>query len=204
MAYVGIQVSVGGSYDYSTLGCTHHCPGDVGILKNLPGMEIVLPGTANEFDSLFRQSYLNQNPTYFRLSERENITSYNIQFGKAEIIQKGNLATIIAVGTALKTVLEAIIDLDVTILYYTTVFPFDADTLRESYSSHKILLCEPYYSGILAVEIYKTLQLKPIILDCIGVPYKFLTNYGHAEEHDESIGFTAKNIRERTLRLIHE
>ena len=91
-----------------------------------------------------------------------------------------------------------------TILYYTTVFPFDADTLRESYSSHKILLCEPYYSGILAVEIYKTLQLKPIILDCIGVPYKFLTNYGHAEEHDESIGFTAKNIRERTLRLIHE
>jgi len=36
-------VSVGGSFDYSHLGCTHHCYEDVSILRPLPNMEIFLP-----------------------------------------------------------------------------------------------------------------------------------------------------------------
>ena len=35
----GNFVSVGNSYDYAALGCTHHCPADVGILKNIPEKE---------------------------------------------------------------------------------------------------------------------------------------------------------------------
>ena len=70
----GNFVSVGASYDYAALGCTHHCPGDVGMLKNIPNMEIVLPGTAKEFDILFRESYANGHPTYYRLSEKQTQT----------------------------------------------------------------------------------------------------------------------------------
>ena len=50
-------VAVGGSYDYSALGPTHHCPGDVGVLNELPGMEIIIPGSQEEFDYLFRERY---------------------------------------------------------------------------------------------------------------------------------------------------
>ena len=67
----GNIVSVGGSYDYAALGCTHHCPGDVAILHALPGMEIVVPGAPQEYDQLFRTAYANGQPTYFRLSERK-------------------------------------------------------------------------------------------------------------------------------------
>jgi transketolase len=200
----GNFVSIGASYDYVALGCTHHCPGDVGILKNLPDMEIVLPGTPSEFDILFNQAYSNQNPTYFRLSDRSNPQGYNVKFGKAEIIKKGKLVTIVVVGPALKPVLEASKDIDVTILYYTTVAPFDGETLRENCVSSKIMLCEPYYSGALSADILNALKPNPIVLDFVGVPHIFLTNYGLAEEHDELIGLTAKNIRERIERLIHE
>jgi deoxyxylulose-5-phosphate synthase len=57
----GNFVSVGASYDYAALGCTHHCPADVSSLLNIPNFEIAVPGNANEFDSLFdeRSPYRN-------------------------------------------------------------------------------------------------------------------------------------------------
>lgn len=198
----GNFVSVGASYDYAALGCTHHCPGDVGMLKNIPNMEIVLPGTATEFNLLFKESYANGNPTYYRLSEKTNTSDYPVKFGKAEIIKKGKLATIIAVGPMLELAIMATEGLDVTILYYTTVIPFDKKTLKENSESGKILLCEPYYKGALLPEILETLSSTPVLLESVGVPMQMLTNYGAPSEHDESIGLTYKNIREKLLKLI--
>ena len=198
----GNFVSVGASYDYAALGCTHHCPGDVGVLKNLPGMEIVLPGTAEEFDTLFRQAYANGHPTYFRLSERNNSSTFPVTFGKAEVVQSGKELTIIAVGSALEPVLEAAREYDVTVLYYTTVVPFDAETLRKYAQSSKILLCEPYYSGILTSDIMNALHPKPVTIDLVGVPARFLSEYGTIDEHNERIGLTGKHIKTKIAALI--
>ena len=198
----GNFISVGASYDYAALGCTHHCPGDVGILKNLPGMEIVLPGTSQEFDILFHQGYTNGHPTYYRLSERSNSLECKVTFGKAEVIRKGSRLVIVAVGSALEQVIEAAKDFDVTILYYTTVMPFDVVTLKENTNCSKLLLCEPYYTGILSSEIITALFPNPITLDYAGVPLKLLTNYGLVEEHDEQIGLTSKHIKNKIERLI--
>lgn len=200
----GNFISVGSSYDYAALGCTHHCPGDVGILKNLPGMEIILPGTSDEFDILFRQVYANNNPTYFRLSERHNSTEHMVSFGRAEVVKQGEQATVIAIGPILEAVIDACKELDVTILYYTTVIPFDADTLKKNAVSAKIVLCEPYYSGGLTSEILHALKPRPITLECIGIPYKMLTNYGLAAEHDDYLGLTPSKIRERIIDFIYE
>jgi len=201
----GNFVSVGGSYDYASLGCTHHCPGDVGLLQNIPGMEIIVPGTASEFHALFQQTYANSSPTYYRLSERENTTPQLVNFGRANLVRKGNLATIVVVGPTLDLVLEGARDHDVSIVYYSTLAPFDALTLRENLSaSGKILLVEPFYSGTLTNEIVRATYPRPVIIDSIGVPRKFLTNYGKATEHDEVMGFTASNIRMRLEALINE
>jgi transketolase len=200
----GNFISIGGSYDYAALGCTHHCPADVGVLKYIPGMEIILPGTAPEFDSLFRQTYNDGQPTYFRLSERANEESRVVEFGKANVIKKGELATVIAVGSTLQKVMDACTDLDVTILYYTTIAPFDAETLRANCPTNKILLCEPYYSGALSTDIIQALAPQPIKLSFVGVPPEFLNKYGKAEEHDEYIGFTVDNIINMINKLMYE
>lgn len=200
----GNFVSVGASYDYSSLGCTHHCPGDIGLLKQIPGMEIILPGTASEFDSLFKQTYANGKPSYHRISERKNNIECAVKFGKANIIKKGSKATVIAVGPALEPVMQACKNEDVTILYYTTVSPFDSKTLKK-YSSHgKFLLCEPYYSGGLTHDIMETLKPMPITIENVGVPHEFLHGYGKAYEQDEFIGMTPKNIYKKLKKLINE
>lgn len=198
----GNFISVGASYDYAALGCTHHCPGDVGLLRQIPTMEIILPGTSQEFDSLFKKTYKDGKPTYIRLSERENESSYPVSFGKATVIKTGSKATVIAVGPTLKPVLEACIDQDVTILYYTTVAPFDSETLKKHAPTQKILLCEPYYTGELVPEVVKALYPKPVIIETIGVPREFLNHYGTTTEHDEYIGMTPQNISMTLKKLL--
>jgi len=197
----GNFVSVGGSYDYAALGCTHHCPADIGLMLNIPEMQIVIPGTRLEFDKLFNMSYANNSPTYFRLSERENSSNQLVEFGKANIVKRGSKATVIAVGTALSLVLAATEDEDVTIIYYTTLRPFDAETLKSFLTEKKILLCEPYYSGALLSEIIEALPGLNLRISTVGVPKKFLRKYGSMIEHDESIGFTIKNIKEKLHQL---
>lgn len=200
----GNFVSVGASYDYASLGCTHHCPGDVGVLQNIPGMEIVVPGTATEFDTLFQQAYANGHPTYYRLSERENLSSQPVKFGQANVLKKGSLATVVAVGPTLDYILPAVEDIDVGVIYYTTIAPFDYLTLRENLaSSGKVLLVEPFYSGTLTREVSQAAWPKPVAVDSVGVPREFLTHYGSAKEHDKAIGFTSENIRSRLEALIH-
>jgi len=197
-------VSVGASYDYAALGCTHHCPGDVAVLRALPGMEIVIPGTPAEFDRLFRGAYANSHPTYFRLSERNNQQSYDdVEFGRAAVTRHGSLATVIAVGPTLTWVLEATQELDVTVLYYTTVVPFDGDTLRENCPSHKIVVVEPFYEGTLAHDVMSVMENRTIRLLSIGVPRQFLTNYGHAADHDLECRLTPEEIKARLEQFLH-
>jgi transketolase len=191
----GNFVSVGASYDYASLGGTHHCPGDVGILKNIPGVEIIVPGTPAEFDILFKASYANGNPTYFRLSERSNSESHPVEFGKAHIVKKGSKATVIAVGPMLEQVKEACKDFDVTILYYTTLEPFDRETLSINVEGGKIIVCEPYYSGALALDISAATAGKKIELFHIGVPRKFIHHYGKTTDIDTLLKLTTGDIR---------
>jgi transketolase len=198
----GNFVSVGASFDYASLGCTHHCPSDVSILKRIPGMEIIVPGTGEEFDTLFKQAYNNNKPTYFRLSEKTNKRSEKVRLGKANVIKKGKLATIIAFGPLLDNVLEAAKDEDVTILYYSSIAPFDKRTLKENCTAGKILLCEPFYSGTNAHDISEALFPQKIIMDFVGVPNVFLRNYGTATDHEEKIGLNTKTIRKKLLNLI--
>ena len=68
----GNFISVGASYDYTALGPTHHCPGDVALMNTIPGMEILIPGNSSEVDKLLKATYNNGNPTYARLSEYEH------------------------------------------------------------------------------------------------------------------------------------
>jgi transketolase len=198
----GNFVSVGSSYDYAALGPTHHCPSDVPILKNIPNMQIIVPGSSYEFNLLFNQTYNNGYPTYFRLSESENKFHINdISQNKANIIKNGKNATLICIGTMLDSVIEATKNIDMTILYYTTISPFDYETLYNNFNEN-IIICEPYYMGAINYEVNKTFTDKKHKILNIGIPHEFLTNYGTKEEHDIQLGLTHNDIYEKIKKFI--
>jgi transketolase len=197
----GNFISVGASYDYASLGCTHHCPADISCMLSIPNMEIVCPGTSADFDKLLKVSYNNGNPTYFRLSEFENTEEFEVSFGKAIVVKKGFKATIVCYGNILQSVLNATKDLDVTILYYTTVRPFDAETLIQN-SNETIIICEPFYEGTTNYLITKALEGQKYKLYNIGIPRKFLTNYGTKKQHDANIEMDEVGINKRVLKCL--
>jgi transketolase len=195
----GNFISIGSSYDYASLGCTHHCPGDISLLLTIPNMQIVCPGNSHEFDELFNQSYDNNQPTYFRLSEYENNKiNDKIIFGKANLIKKSEhaKALIVVVGNLLENTIEAVEDLNCDILYYTTISPFDVDSLRENFNEN-IIVIEPFYEGSINYQINSALKGQKYKLTNIGVPRKFLTNYGTKLEHDLNLGLDSNSLREK-------
>jgi transketolase len=192
----GNFISVGGSYDYAALGCTHHCPADVSLLLTIPNMEIFIPGTANELDSLIEQTYKTKNPTYIRMSEHQHEYSMDVVAGKSNIMKKGNKATVVCFGPMLQQVMEATINMDVTVLYYSSVFPFDAMTLLENFNE-TIIICEPFYEGTTNHLINNSLSKEKYRLINIGVPRKFLTNYGKKIQHDLFLRLDSRGIHER-------
>jgi transketolase len=200
----GSFISVGASYDYTTSGMTHHSPGDVQILRSLPGMQIVVPGTAGEFDQLFRETYANGSPTYFRLSVRSNAEERPVRFGQAEVVREGGRATVVAVGPMLERTLEAVADLDMTVLYYTTVAPFDGETLRAHAPHGDVLLVEPFYEGTLTPEVTAAMGRLPVRVGAIGVAHRVLDAYGTVEEHDAALGLDANGIRRRVEAYVRE
>jgi transketolase len=193
----GNFVSSGASYDYSQMGMTHHGPGDVAILRTLPGMEIVVPGTATEFDRLFRQAYADGSPTYFRTSLAQNREDRDVGFGRIEVVRTGARATVVAIGPMLDVTLQAVEDLDVTVLYATTLVPFDAPTLREMTPSRTVVLVEPFYEGTLVADVVDAFGSEAVRIQAIGVPRRVLTRYGTPEQHDEAMGLTPAGIRRR-------
>lgn len=200
----GMFITTGASLDYSSFGATHQCPADVNVLSQIPGMQIIVPGTSSELDRLFRQTYDNDYPTYIRTSRDVNKQSNDVTFGKANVIKLGGLGTIIAIGPTLDMVMEAVSDLDVTVLYYTTLFPFDSDTLKMYCNAKKILVCEPFYTGGLLGEINSTFSNDRILVREIGIPHVFAKHYGYTKQHYEEYGITVENIRNTMLELTCE
>ncbi len=201
----GKFISNGASYDYSIEGMTHHGPGDVQLMHTVPDMQIVAPGTPAEFDALFRQSYANGANTYYRISTAVNPFDTPVTFGKLHLVKRGaqGAATVIAVGPMLGRTLAAVEGLDVTLLYCTTVAPFDGETLRRlANGSHDIVLVEPYYEGALVPDTCAALRDVPIRIETIGVPHRILAHYGTPQEHDEALGLTPEGIRRRVTEFI--
>jgi transketolase len=119
-------------------------------------------------------------------------------------MQKGSKATVIAVSVMLDDVMEVCHDQDVTILYYTTLEPFDRETLANNCQNGKILVCEPEYEGSLLYDIYKSLPGKALKIEQVAFPREIFRNYGTYKEKLNHYGLTKTNIRYKLERLIGE
>lgn len=193
----GNFITTGAAYDFSKLGYSHYCPEDAATLRLLPGMEILMPGTPAQFTSLFESCCKNGRPSYFRMTDHSNRTQVDVVFGKANVLRRGSAATVIAVAEQLDATLEACRELDVTVLYYTTLAPFDGETLRREFVGGKVFVSAPLYTGSLSADILNALNGKNVLCSGAEIPLEILRSYGLKKDKDAALGLDVAGIRQR-------
>jgi transketolase len=209
----GNLITVGSAFDYSGLGCSHHCYNDINLMKSLPGSQVLYPAMPNEFNILFKQTYNNNQLTYFRLPgdmHEISISDSKIVLGKGIRIIEGDDASILVIGPQLKVAMEAsrelsIRGINIDLLYYPTIKPFDEDLLKTSIKKTKrILIIEEHsvYGGVNEDVLRTCCNRGDIKYDFINIPDVFLRNYGNYHEHCEFLGFTKENIVNKILNII--
>ena len=206
LAYQKLGVNVvgtGAAVDYSKYGYSHYCAEDCHIIKAIPGCEFIAPGSKKQFIQLFNETYRNGHPTFFRISDHPNIEyDPDVEFGKAVVMQEGSKATVIAVSIMLDDVMEVCKDEDVTVLYYTTLEPFDNETLSKYHNNGKILIVEPEFEGSLSYDVIKTFSGKSVQIEEVAFPREIFRNYGTYDEKMQHYGLTAVKVLEKLKRLV--
>lgn len=191
----GTLFSTGASYDYGTDGATHYSPGDVQALSTIPGIRIVVPGHPGEVDTLLRHALAGGDLTYLRTQAIANAAARDVPPGAIDVVRRGGAGTVLAVGPMLDRVVEAAGDLDLTILYATTVWPLDRATLaREAAEAPDVIVVEPFHAGTLASEVTEALADRPSRIRSIGVPRRVPREYGTPQQHDREFGLDAAGI----------
>jgi transketolase len=198
-----LVIGVGGSYDYGSEGTTHHSPGDVQALLTIPATQVLVPGAAAEADRLVRDTYADERITYLRTQIVANREARPVELGRLLVERRGSRATVIAVGPMLDRTLAATADMDVTVLYATTLNPFDADTLGRELAGDDVVVVEPFFAGTLAGPVSEALlRDRPTRLHFVGVPRAVIRDYGTPQQLDHVLGLDAAGIRRQIASAI--
>ncbi|MEU6769959.1 transketolase C-terminal domain-containing protein [Streptomyces sp. NPDC046759] len=200
-----VLVSAAASFDWPAGGYTHMSPGDVALLDTLDGWTVHVPGHPDEAETLLHHAVAaGDDKVYVRLSVQANRQGRVIDGKHFVTLREGRRGVVVAVGPMLEAVLDATEGLDVTVLYATTVRPFDAAGLRRATeaSGTDVVLVEPYLAGTSGTEVSKALSDLPHRVLALGVGRRELRRYGTIEEHAAAHGLDPAALRERITRFV--
>jgi transketolase len=175
-------------------------PGDVALLDTLDGWTVHVPGHPDEAETLLRHAVAaGDDKVYVRLSVQANERALPVDGNRFHTVREGRSGVVVAVGPMLDAVLAASEGLDVTVLYATTVRPFDAAALRRATvaAGTDVVLVEPYLAGTSTAAANDALSDVPHRVLGLGVGRRELRRYGQPAEHAAAHGLDARSLRER-------
>lgn len=194
-------------------GASHQSIEDIGIMRTLPNMTIIVPADAIEAEKAIYAAVEIPGPVYIRLSRAPFPIIFNedyvFEVGKATIIKEGNDISIMACGIMVHQALEAAFLLDkegvsAQVLNISTIKPIDKETIIACARKTKAVLTAEEHSviGGLGSAVCEVLsQHLPCAVECIGINDTFGQS-GSPEELLEYFGLVPEKIKEKALYLL--
>jgi len=195
----GNVVSCGASFDYAWDGATHHAYTDLAILRLLPGMEVIQPGSTKELDILLRSQYKNGNPTYFRLSDHPHKIDLPTEFGRGVAIRdSGAELTVMTAGPILSNVMKACEGLNLNLVYFHTIKPIDKEVIQR-FKDTRILVVHDAFGLHEAV-----CEVPNLSVSYHGIPDMFCGWYGTLDDIRRKLRLDPESMREVVVRHLEQ
>ncbi len=122
-------------------GASHQCLEDVALMRQIPGMVVMVPADEVEAAACVRAAVKYNGPVYIRFGRAAvpviNKPDYTCEIGKATVVREGKDVTIAANGLCFTAAMEAADMLaadgiDAEVINFCTVKPLDEETLLAS------------------------------------------------------------------------
>ena len=208
-------IGSGGGAVYAPLGGTHMALEDMAILRPLPHMTIVACSDAEEMTRFLPTSLDCPGPIYIRLAKGgDEILPHDgepFQIGRAYRLREGRDALLVGTGITTAMSLHAA-DLlagqgiEARVLHVPTVKPLDVERLLDAAEGMRAVVCteEGNMIGGLGSAVGETLLEAghPPPFARLGLPDRFLGEFGSQSEILEKYGLTPASIAARVLSML--
>ena len=157
LGYMGqkiCMVGIASGLALGTLGYTHCCIEDIGILRSIPGITIISPADSLETVKALEAAVKSKNPTYLRLTGSSNNpivykNDYNFKIGESITIKEGRDITIFASGSMVYQCIEAsrILEsknISAKVVNMHTIKPIDKKSIKEACKTSLIVSVEEH------------------------------------------------------------
>ena len=157
LGYMGqkiCMVGIASGLALGTLGYTHCCIEDVGVLRSIPGMIIVSPADSLETVKALEAEIKLKNPSYLRLTGSSNNPivynkDYEFEIGKSITLREGKDITIFCAGAMVHKSLEVAKILEsknisCKVINMHTIKPIDKMAIEEACNSKLIVSVEEH------------------------------------------------------------
>ena len=206
-------VGISSGMAYGELGPTHHSIEDVGWMRIIPNMTVIVPADSIETQAVMRYSAAHEGPIFLRIS-RVPVpdllpAGMNFELGKTVCLRKGNDITLMANGVMVCRALQAAEDLQKSgisarVLNMSSVKPIDREAIQDAArTTGGIVTAEEHsiYGGLGGAVAEIVAQTHPAKMRILGVPGVFAPT-GSAEFLLEHFGLTAEGIRAAAVQLL--
>ncbi|MEM8782858.1 MAG: transketolase C-terminal domain-containing protein [Planctomycetota bacterium] len=218
-----IVAGVGGGLSYATLGSTHHSCEDLGMLRALPGMDVLTPGDPPEVTACVALAQQKSDgPTYIRLGKKgeppihQDVPTLS---PATWITMSGSDPSadveLFSCGTVLPVAIEAAKQLReqgtaVTLRSCVSVKPLDASAMRQAFQSARLVVTLEEHSTLTgfgsAVAEWKTdrERSEPLAAHLLrlGTPDAFLHRTGSQAYARQITGLTPDAITQRVTETL--
>ena len=157
LGYMGqkiCMVGIASGLSLGTLGYTHCCIEDIGVLRSIPGITIISPADSLETVKALRAAVKSEKPSYLRLTGSSNNPivynkDYEFKIGKSIILKEGKDVTIFCNGSMVYQCIEAAKILETKnisckVVNMHTIKPIDKLAIEEACSSKLIVSVEEH------------------------------------------------------------